>query len=76
MIVALATGHRRTHPGAHRCIHTINDCDGAKLFIDRTALAVGERVAVKRSRDPVVDGGTRQQISGKLFNREFVKRHI
>jgi hypothetical protein len=76
VVVALATGDRGAHPGAHRRVHAVDHRDRTELLVDRAPLTVGERVAVEAGRDPVVERGLGQQVAGELADCELVEGHV
>ena len=76
VVVALAAGDCRAHPGAHRGVDPIDDRHRPELFVDRATLAIGERVAMETGGHLVVERRTRQEVAGDLAERELIERHV
>ena len=76
MVVALSTANRCPHPDLQRRVDTIDDRRIAKLFVVRSAFAVGECVPVKSGRDELILCRLRQQVSRKLLDRKLVERLV
>ena len=74
--MALGAGDRRAHPGAQGGVDPVDNRHRAKLFVDRAAFAVGQRVAVEGGGDPVVERRLGKQVARELFDGELIKRHV
>ena len=73
MIVALSTGDRRAHPDGHRGVDAIDNRNVSKFLVVRSALVVGQCVAVESSRDELIFGWFRQQVASDLLDGELVE---
>src|SRR5207237_883705 len=76
VIVALRAAGGESKPGSRDRIGPIDDLLETSLVAVHAALAIGEGVAQKTRRNPIVDGSVRQQIPGDLPNGETIKRLI
>ena len=74
--VALGAGRRRSHPGRHGGIHTVDHRSIAKFLVASTALVVRFGIAMKGRRNELILGGIGKQVSCDLFDGELIKRHI
>ena len=63
-------------PDGPRRVDAVDNGGHTEFFVVRSAFRVGLRVAVKRRGDEIVDGRVRQQVTGQLFDGEFIKWHV
>ncbi len=74
--VTLSTADRQAEPRGSGRVDAIDDRFDAKLFLIGSSFLVDQRVAVKAGGDELLGRCVRQQVAGKLFQRELVERHV
>ena len=62
--VALGTPHRQPHPHLHRRIDAVLHGSNSIFFPVDASFLIGQRIAMKSSRDTLAGGGVRQQVAG------------
>ena len=76
MAVAAGAAESQAKPDRCRCIDAIGDVLDRVLLGNDAPFAVTAMVAIEPSGNLLVEGWQRQQIAGKLFDREAVERQI
>ena len=76
VVVAATAADGQTEPHSAGCFSTINDVIDARLFRDATALSVEHVIAMKACRDELIRRRIFEQVTGELFDRKSIKRHI
>ncbi|MFO1499860.1 MAG: hypothetical protein U1G07_15950 [Verrucomicrobiota bacterium] len=74
--VALGTHHRQPKPGGGSSRDAVLDGFRAVFFRVTAAFIVDFGVAIEAGGDFLVQGSVRQEIAGKLLDRESVKGHV
>ena len=76
MVVTPCTCQGQSHPGGRERIEPIDDVLDPELFGDAAALAIGPVIAIESCRQHLFRPRAGQQVTGKLLNREPIKRHV
>ncbi len=74
--MALGATDCESQPDGSGGIHPVDHGFHAKLFVVRTAFLIHQRVAVKPGCNQLIFRRCRQKITGDLFDRELIERHV
>ncbi len=74
--VTLGAADGEPQPNAAGGGHAVEDRLDAPLLLVGAPFGIGQRLPMKRRRQPVVGRGAGQQVAGQLFDRKAVQRQV
>ena len=76
VVVTTRASKRQTKPNGSGCFHAIDHVLDQELFCQRAAFAVLAVVPIERGGESLLVRRVGEHVTGKLFDRELIERHV